>query len=171
MTTLVRYRPDNFSIRPAGLEDVPVILGFIQALAEYENRRDSCVVDGPLLEQWLFRDRRAEVILGVADGDPVAFAVYFSIFSTFLGTPGLYIEDLFVVPKARDNGFGRRLLRHLAALALHRGCHHMEWSCLNWNKPAIALYQTLGATPLDDRTQYRLSGEPLAKLAGAAELS
>ncbi len=169
MTTLVRYRADNFSIRPATPEDVPVILSLIQALAEYERLSDECVATPEELHKWLFVEGKAEAIIGVADGDPVGFALFFTSFSTFLAKPGIYLEDLFVIPKARGNGFGRRILSHLASLVVERGYGRLEWACLDWNKPSIAFYLSLGAVPMDEWTTYRLTGGALDALAAPAE--
>ena len=165
MTTLVRYRPDNFSIRAATPADVPLILSLIQGLAEYERLSDDCVATVEELEKWLFVEKKAEVIIGVADGDPVGFALFFTSFSTFLAKPGIYLEDLFVIPKARGNGYGKQILRHLAGLVVERGYGRLEWACLDWNKPSIAFYLSLGAVPMDEWTTYRLTGDALETLA------
>ncbi len=165
MTTVIRYRQDNFAIRPAGPEDVPVILGLIRGLAEYERLLDEVVATEALLRTWLFEEKRAEVLLGEAAGDVVGFALFFTNFSTFLGRPGIYLEDLFVIPKARGNGYGRLLLERLAKLAVERGYGRLEWSCIDWNKPSIDFYLSLGATPMDEWTAYRLAGDALRTMA------
>lgn len=166
MTTLVRYRPDNFSIRPAVPADVPVILSLIRALAEYERLADECVATEEALEKWLFAEKKCEAVIAVADGDPVGFALFFTSFSTFLGKPGIYLEDLFISPKARGNGYGKQLLRYLARLVVDRGYGRLEWACLDWNKPSIAFYLSLGAVAMDEWTTYRLAGDALGALAG-----
>lgn len=165
MTTIIRYRPDNFSIRPAEPDDIPLILELIKGLAEYERLSGEVVATEDLLRKWLFEERKAEVIIGEAAGDPVGFALFFSNFSTFLGRPGIYLEDLFVIPKARGNGYGSLLLQHLAKLVIERGYGRLEWSCLDWNKPSIGFYLSLGAVPMDEWTVYRLTGDPLKALA------
>lgn len=167
MSTIVRYRTDNFSIREAVPADAPVIARLIRELAEYERLSDECFVTPELLDKWVFQEKKAEVIMGEAAGDVVAFALFFPSFSTFLAKPGLYLEDLFVVPKARGNGYGRRMLQYLSRQVLRRGYGRLEWACLDWNKPSIGFYLSLGAVPLDEWTTYRLSGEALAALAGA----
>ncbi len=167
MTTIVRYRPDNFSLREATPADIPRIVELIRELAEYENLADTCVATGEALEKWLFRERTAEVVIGEADGDVVGFALFFTSFSTFLAKPGLHIEDLFIVPKARGNGYGKRILRHLSRLVLNRGYGRLEWACLDWNKSGMAFYLSLGAVQLDDWNVYRLTGEALRDLAAA----
>ena len=165
MTTIVRYRPDNFSLRPAVPADVPTILSLIRDLAEYERLSDECVATEEALDRWLFREKLAEAVIGVADGDPVGFALFFTSFSTFLAKPGIYLEDLYVVPKARGNGYGKQILRHLAGLVVERGYGRLEWACLDWNKPSIAFYLSLGAVAMDEWTTYRLTGDALAALA------
>jgi GNAT superfamily N-acetyltransferase len=155
----------NFSIRPATVEDVPLIRRFIQQLAEYERLSHEANMSEETLRESLFGERRyAEVLLG-HDGDiPVAFAVYFHNFSTFVGRPGLYLEDLFVVPEARGRGFGRAMLVELAKIALERNCGRFEWAVLDWNEPAIGFYKKLGAVSMDDWTIFRVAGEALERL-------
>ena len=165
MTTLVRYRADNFSIRPAVPADVPLILSLIRGLAEYERLVDECIATEEQLEKWIFQEKKAEVVIGEAGGDPVGFALFFTSFSTFLSKPGIYLEDLFIIPKARGNGYGKQLLRHLARLVVERGYGRLEWACLDWNKPSIAFYLSLGAVRMDEWTTYRLTGEALEHLA------
>jgi GNAT superfamily N-acetyltransferase len=137
----------------------------IKGLAEYERMADEVVADEALLGKWLFEERKAEVVIGEAGGDAVGFALFFSNFSTFLGRPGIYLEDLFVIPKARGNGYGKLLLQHLAKLVVDRGYGRLEWSCLDWNKPSINFYLSLGAVPMDDWTVYRMTGDALRTLA------
>lgn len=166
MTTIVRYRPDNFSIRPAVVADVPVLLSLIRELADQEVPAEDCVATAEDLEKWLFVERRAEAVMGVADGDPVGFAVFCASFPALVGKPGMRLEDLYVIPKARGNGYGKRFFRHLAATAVDRGYVRLEWGCLDWNKPAAELYHSFGAEAMDEWTTYRLSGEALTTLAG-----
>src|SRR5712691_2254482 len=156
----------NFQIRQATERDLPVIISFIRQLAEYERMSDEAVMTGEILRESLFGPRPfAEVLLGYDGEQPVAFAVFFHNFSTFLGRPGLYLEDLFVLPAQRGSGIGRLLLAHLARLAVERGCGRLEWAVLDWNRDAIQFYERLGARPNSDWTVYRLTGEALTGLA------
>ena len=166
MTTILRYRDDNFTIRPAVRADVPLIRSLIAALADYERLLDEMVATDENLEKWLFDEGKAEVVIGEAAGDPVGFALFFTSFSTFLGRPGIYLEDLFVIPKARGNGYGKRILQHLAGLVVERGYGRLEWACLDWNKPSIGFYLSLGAVQQNEWTTYRLVGPALEALAG-----
>jgi GNAT superfamily N-acetyltransferase len=153
-------------IRPAVEQDVPLVLSFIQQLAEYERLTHEVVVTEDMLRESLFGTRRcAEVLLGYFENEPVAFAVFFHNFSTFLGKPGLYLEDLFVIPEMRGRGFGRTMLIELARIARERGCGRFEWSVLDWNEPAIGFYKKLGAIPMDEWTVFRLKGQALERLA------
>ena len=153
-------------IRPATEDDVPLILHFIRELAEYEKLRHEAVATEEQIRQTLFGPRPyAEVVFAELEGEPVGFALYFHNYSTFLGKPGLYLEDLFVRPEVRGRGVGRRLLAHLAAIAKERGCGRMEWFVLDWNEPAIRFYRSLGARPMDEWTVYRLTGPELDALA------
>lgn len=156
---------NNLVIRQAERKDCAIILSFIQALAEYENMLDDVVADEALLEEWIFDKQKAEVIFAVADGKEVGFALYFHNFSTFLGRAGIYLEDLFVLPEYRGNGYGKALLQRLAAIAVERGCGRLEWSCLDWNQPSIDFYLSLGAVRMEDWTTYRMTGETLQKFA------
>ncbi len=154
-------------IRSASKEDVPVIAELIRGLARYEKLEHEVVMTEDLLAAGLFGERAyAEVLLAVDEERPVGFALFFHNFSTFLGRPGIYLEDLFVVPEERGSGVGRALLEHLARLALDRGCGRLEWAVLDWNRDAIAFYERLGARPNSDWTVYRLTGEALSALAG-----
>lgn len=155
----------TLTFRSAERKDVPLILEFIRALAEYEHMADQVVADEATLEEWLFDRRKAEVIFAVLEGKEVGFALFFHNFSTFLGRAGLYLEDLFVLPEVRGRGVGKAILKHLAALAVERGCGRLEWWCLDWNEPSIAFYRSLGAEPMSDWTVYRLTGDTLRNLA------
>ena len=155
----------TLTFRSAERKDVPLILEFIRALAEYEHMADQVVADEVTLEEWLFDRRKAEVIFAVLEGKEVGFALFFHNFSTFLGRAGLYLEDLFVLPEVRGRGVGKAILKHLAALAVERGCGRLEWWCLDWNEPSIAFYRSLGAEPMSDWTVYRLAGDTLRNLA------
>lgn len=155
------------TIRAATPADVPLILALVRELAVYEKLEHEVSATEDDLQKTLFGDRRfAECVLANLNGEPVGFALYFSNFSTFLGRPGLYLEDLFVRPAARGMGVGRALLEHLARVAVQRGWGRFEWSVLDWNDPAIGFYKKLGAKPMDEWTIFRLSGDSLRKLAG-----
>jgi len=156
----------NFSIRPATEKDVPLIRSFIRQLAEYEKLSHEAVMSEETLRESLFGSRRyAEVLLGYADSQPVAFAVFFHNFSTFVGRPGLYLEDLFVIPEMRGKGYGQALLVELAKIARERKCGRFEWAVLDWNETAIGFYKKLGAIPMDEWTIFRVTGEALDRLA------
>lgn len=157
--------PAQSEIRFAQEEDVPAILGFIRALAAYEEMEDEVVATEELLREWLFERRAAEVLLALEDGVPVGFALFFGNFSTFLGRGGIYLEDLFVRPSYRGRGYGSALLRRLAKIAVERGCGRLEWSCLDWNRPSIDFYLSRGAQPMEDWTVYRLTGDRLLVMA------
>lgn len=157
----------GFRIQPATSADVPDILDMIRALADYEKLSHLCVATEADLARNLFvPPARIEVVLGKENGVSVCFALFFHNFSTFLGKPGLYLEDLFVRPQYRRHGYGRALLVHLARLAVERGCGRFEWSVLDWNAPAIGFYQSLGATVLPDWRITRVTGAALGALAG-----
>jgi GNAT superfamily N-acetyltransferase len=156
----------NFEIRTATEADVPIILSLIRELAEYEREPNAVVATDAGLREVLFGAKRsAEVLLALENGDAVGFAVYFYNFSTWLGRPGLYLEDLFVRPDVRGKGFGRALLERLAQVAKEHGCGRMEWAVLDWNEPAIQFYRKLGAEPMNEWTVFRLTQEGIAKLA------
>lgn len=156
----------DFEIRPAREEDVPLILWFIKELARYERLLDEVVTTEEVLRESLFGERRvAEVVIGYHQGEPAAFALFFHNFSTFLGRPGIYLEDLFVKPEFRGRGYGRAMLSHLAKLTKQRNCGRLEWRVLDWNESAIKFYKNLGAIPMDEWTVFRVTGEALDKLA------
>jgi GNAT superfamily N-acetyltransferase len=155
------------TLRSAAPEDVPAIARLIRGLAEYERLGHEVVFREEDLRESLFGSRRyAEVVLAEEDGETVGFALFFHTFSTFLGKPGLYLEDLFVLPQHRGKGHGEALLRHLAKLTLDRGCGRFEWSVLDWNADAIRFYERIGAMAVTGWTRYRLTGEALGRLAG-----
>ena len=155
----------ELAFRFAEERDTPLILDFIKGLADYERMLDQVVADEATLADQLFRKKNAEVLFALEDGKEVGFALFFHNFSTFLGRSGLYLEDLFVLPEHRGKGYGRAIFRRLAAIARERGCGRMEWWCLDWNKPSIDFYRSLGAEPMSDWTVYRLTEETLEKLA------
>jgi GNAT superfamily N-acetyltransferase len=157
-------------IRAATREDVPAILQLIRDLAAYERAPNEVTATDEQLVDVLFGERpAAEVLLAFENDVPVGFAVFFQNFSTWLGRPGLYLEDLFVKPEARGKGYGRALLVHLARIACDRGCGRMEWAVLDWNEPAIEFYRALGAAPLDEWTVFRLTREGITKLANSGK--
>ncbi|WP_458863238.1 GNAT family N-acetyltransferase [Acidaminobacterium chupaoyuni] len=155
------------SFRFAQKEDVPLILSFIRQLAVYEKMEDQVVATESLLEQWIFEEKKAEVLLAVAEGKEVGFALFFHNFSTFLGRAGLYLEDLYVMPQYRKKGYGKAILKKLAQIAVERGCGRLEWWCLDWNKPSIDFYLSLGAEPMNGWTVYRIAGQALADFGQA----
>jgi GNAT superfamily N-acetyltransferase len=156
----------TLEIRSGEPADLPLIASFIRELAEYERLLDEVLMDEATLERFLFGDRPyAETLIAERDGRPAGFALFFHNFSTFLGRPGIYLEDLFVRPEERGRGIGKALLRRLAQVALDRDCGRLEWAVLDWNRPAIGFYERLGARPNSDWTTYRLAGEALSELA------
>ena len=157
---------DAFQIRQAVPADVKLILQFIQKLGAYEKLSHEVVATEEKLHKTLFEQRMAEVIIGEYQGAPVGFALFFHNYSTFLGQAGIYLEDLFVDPEMRGKGFGKKLLSHLAKLAVERDCGRLEWSCLDWNEPSICFYKKLGAKPLEDWTIFRATGDTLREMAG-----
>lgn len=157
---------ENLTFRFAEKEDVSKILYFIRELASYEHMLDEVVATEELLEEWLFEKGKAEVLFAVKDGEEIGFALFFHNFSTFLGRAGIYLEDLYVKPEYRGNGYGKALLQELARIALERGCGRLEWWCLDWNQPSIDFYLAMGAEPMKDWTVYRVAGEALEKLGG-----
>lgn len=153
-------------IRYATKEDANLVLTFVKAIAEYEKMSDQVIATEEIIREWVFEKGRAEVIFALENGKEVGFALFFHNFSTFIGRSGLYLEDLFVFPEYRGRGYGKGLIKELAKIAVERGCKRFEWTCLDWNRPSIDFYLSLGAVPMDEWTVYRLSGENLARLAG-----
>lgn len=153
--------------RYAQREDIPLILEFIRELADYEHMLDQVVADPEILAQWLFEKKTAEVVFALEGEKEVGFALFFHNFSTFLGRSGIYLEDLFVKPAYRGRGYGKGLITLLAKIAVERGCGRLEWSCLDWNKPSIDFYLSMGATPMDEWTVYRITGSRLQELGSA----
>ncbi|MDR3166595.1 MAG: GNAT family N-acetyltransferase [Treponema sp.] len=159
---------ENIRLRAAGPEDSSLILEFIRALAEYEHLSSQVKAEEDTLRQFIFEEKRAEVIIAEYQGVPAGFALYFRNFSTFLGRPGIYIEDLFVKPEFRKKGLGKALLQSVARIAAEERCGRLEWACLNWNEPSINFYKSQGAVPLTEWTTYRLTGEKIKTLAGSS---
>lgn len=151
--------------RFAERKDVALILKFIQELADYEHMLDEVVANEAILEEWIFDRRKAEVLFALENGEEIGFALFFHNFSTFLGRSGIYLEDLYVKREYRGKGYGKAILKKLASLAVERGCGRLEWWCLDWNRPSIDFYLSLGAEPMKDWTVYRVAGETLQKLA------
>ena len=159
-------------VREATGNDVPLILSLIRELADYEGLSHEVVATEEGLRETLFGERPyAEVLIAEVDETPVGFALFFHNYSTFLGKPGIYLEDLYVGPEFRGAGIGRALLVHLARLAVERGCGRLEWWVLDWNEPSVGFYEKLGAVAMDDWTVYRLTGRALQDLAGGASSS
>ncbi|MBO5646198.1 MAG: GNAT family N-acetyltransferase [Clostridia bacterium] len=156
---------NKFDFRFAEEKDAALILQFIKELAAYEKMLDDVVATEELLKEWIFEKGKAEVIFALEDGEEVGFALFFHNFSTFLGRAGIYLEDLFVKPEHRGKGYGKGLLKKLAQIAVERGCGRLEWWCLDWNKPSIDFYLSLGAEPMEDWTTYRIAGDTLRNMA------
>jgi GNAT superfamily N-acetyltransferase len=159
----------RFHIEPATTRDLSLILRFIKELAAYERLAQEVTATEDILRASLFGSRpAAEVVIAYADAEPAGFAVYFQTFSTFLGLPGIYLEDVYVSPAFRGLGLGRRLLAHVARVAVDRGYGRMEWSVLDWNELALDVYRRIGARPMDEWTVHRLTGTALRDLASNA---
>lgn len=155
----------TLTFRNAERKDTALILRFIKELADYEKMSDEVVADETTLEKWIFDKQKAEVIFALEDGNEVGFALFFHNFSTFLGRSGIYLEDLYVKPEYRGKGYGKAILKKLASIAIERGCGRLEWWCLDWNKPSIDFYLSLGAEPMSDWTVYCIAGDTLKQLA------
>ncbi len=151
--------------RYAERKDTALILQFIRELADYENMLDEVAADEDTLETWIFDKQKAEVLFLLENGKEAGFALFFHNFSTFLGRAGIYLEDLYVRPEYRGRGYGKALMKKLAAITEERGYGRLEWWCLDWNKPSIGFYLSLGAEPMSDWTVYRVAGDALKKLA------
>ena len=155
----------NLQFRYATEEDTGKILYFIKELAAYEKMSAEVIATEELLQEWIFEKKKAEVIFALENGKEIGFALFFHNFSTFLGRAGIYLEDLFVLPEYRGKGYGKATLKQLAKIAVERGCGRLEWACLNWNKPSIDFYLSLGADPMEDWTVYRITGDTLKDMA------
>ena len=153
------------TFRFAKEDDCALILRFIRSLADYEKMSDQVVATEELLREWIFEKRKAEVLFACEDNKEVGFALFFHNFSTFLGRAGIYLEDLFVLPEYRNKGYGKALLKKLAQITVERGCGRLEWACLDWNKPSIEFYKSLGAAVMDEWKTYRLTGDTLMEMA------
>ena len=159
----------DLTFRFAVEQDTPLILNFIKELADYEHMLDQVVADEATLADQLFQKKNAEVLFALENGREVGFALFLHNFSTFLGRSGLYLEDLYVRPDCRGKGYGKAILQKLASIAVERGCGRLEWWCLDWNKPSIDFYLSLGAEPMSGWTVYRLTGDTLKNLAEKSE--
>lgn len=155
----------KFNIRPAREDEAGLVLDFIKKLAEYEKCSDEVVADEATLYHSLFVERSSEVVFAEENGAVVGFALFFHNFSTFVGRKGLYLEDLFILPEKRGKGYGKALLKYLANIAVERNCGRMEWICLDWNKPSLAIYRSIGAIPMDEWTVQRLNEPALKQFA------
>lgn len=155
----------NFSIRPAVVGEEKLIIDMIKSLAEYEKCLDEVIADEQTIHHSVFVEKSAEVIFAEENGIVIGFALFFHNFSTFVGRKGLYIEDLYIIPEKRGLGYGKAILKHLAKIAVERNCGRMEWICLDWNAPALKVYRSIGATPMDEWTIQRLSEDTLKKFA------
>lgn len=162
---MIDTKLDNFKLRFAEISDVALILEFIKELADYEQMLHEVVATEEVLVESLFERKMAEVIIGEYKNKPVAFALFFHNFSTFVGRPGIYLEDLYVQPEMRGKGMGKIMLSFLAKLAIERKCGRLEWWCLDWNEPSIQFYKRIGAVPMDEWTVYRVHNEALDHLA------
>ena len=156
---------ENLTFRYAERKDTQLILLFILELARYEKLEQEVVATPEILEEWLFDKQKAEVIFAMLGEKEIGFALFFHNFSTFLGRAGIYLEDLYVMPEYRGRGYGKEILKKLAAIAVERGCGRLEWWCLDWNQSSIDFYLSLGAEPMSDWTVYRIAGDTLEKLA------
>ena len=156
---------EKLQFRYAKEKDTALILQFIRELADYEKMLDEVVATEEILKEWIFEKNKAEVIFVLENDVEVGFALFFHNFSTFLGRSGVYLEDLYVQPAYRGKGYGKGLLKKLAQIAVERGCGRLEWWCLDWNRPSIDFYRSMGAEPMDDWTVYRVAGDTLQKLA------
>lgn len=155
----------TLTFREATENDTALILALIKELAVYEKMENEVIADEPTLREWLFGRKKAEVLIGEAQGQTIGYALFFHNFSTFQGRAGIYLEDLYVRPGFRGNGFGKAFLKKLAAIAVERKCGRLEWCCLDWNQPSIDFYLSQGAKPLSEWTTYRTEGEALTALA------
>lgn len=159
-------KENQFLIREAREEDTKDILALIIELAAYEKMENLVVATEEIVKDSLFQQGVTKALIAEYDGRPIGYAIYFFNFSTFTGRAGIYLEDIYVKPEFRGKGYGKALFGEIAKEALKRGCSRLEWSCLNWNKPSIAFYESLGAKHLDEWRTYRLTGENIRKLAG-----
>lgn len=169
MSNVIKTKYENLEIRFAEETDVKLILDFIKELADYEKLLHEVVATEEILRESLFERKAAEVIIVEYKGEPIGFALFFHNFSTFLGKPGIYLEDLYIRPEMRGRGYGKTLLAFLAKLAIERNCGRFEWWCIDWNEPSINFYKSIGAIPMDEWTVFRVHNEALINLANEFE--
>lgn len=169
MAQIISTKYENFNIRFAVESDVKLILDFIKELADYEKLLHEVVATEEILRESLFERKAAEVIIAEYKGEPIGFALFFHNFSTFLGKPGIYLEDLYIRPEMRGRGYGKNLLAFLAKLAIDRNCGRFEWWCIDWNEPSINFYKSIGAIPMDEWTVFRVHSQVLIDLANEFE--
>ena len=169
MSNVIKTKYENFKIRFAEETDVKLILDFIKELADYEKLLHEVVATEEILRESLFERKAAEVIIAEYKGEPIGFALFFHNFSTFLGKPGIYLEDLYIRPEMRGRGYGKTLLAFLAKLAIERNCGRFEWWCIDWNEPSINFYKRIGAIPMDEWTVFRVNNQALINLANEFE--
>ncbi|TYQ12750.1 UNVERIFIED_CONTAM: putative acetyltransferase [Acetivibrio alkalicellulosi] len=155
---------NNHSFRYAKEDDTKLVLMFLKELAKYENMEDKVVITEYTLRKWLFEENKVEVIFALKNSEEIGFALFFYTYSSFSGKAGLFIEDLFVKPEYRNKGYGKALIKKLASIAMEKGCQKLDWLCLDWNKPSIDFYLSLGAQPLNDWTKYQITDEALKDL-------
>lgn len=165
MSKIISTKSESFNLRFADEKDIMIILNFIKELADYEKLLHEVVATEEILMDSLFIRKSAEVIIAEYKGEPVGFALFFHNFSTFLGRPGIYLEDLYIRPEVRGRGYGKIILSFLAKLAIERKCGRFEWWCIDWNQPSIDFYKSIGAVPMDEWTVFRVHNEALIKLA------
>lgn len=169
MSNVIKTKYENLEIRFAEETDVKLILDFIKELADYEKLLHEVVATEEILRESLFERKAAEVIIVEYKGQPIGFTLFFHNFSTFLGKPGIYLEDLYIRPEMRGRGYGKALLAFLAKLAIERNCGRFEWWCIDWNEPSINFYKSIGAIPMDEWTVFRVHNEALINLANEFE--
>jgi GNAT superfamily N-acetyltransferase len=157
---------ENYLIRQAGKGDAPALIELIAELAAYEGLESEAKASSETLEEWMFGKGKAKALLALLDGKAIGYALYFYNFSTFTGKAGVYLEDIYIKPEARGRGYGKKLFLRVAQIASEEGCGRLEWACLDWNRPSIDFYLSMGATPMQDWTVYRLSEEQLAQYKG-----
>ncbi|ATD55673.1 GNAT family N-acetyltransferase [Clostridium chauvoei] len=156
---------ENLKLRETTIEDIPLILSLIKEIAEYEKMSHEVIATEETLKKSIFENNRAEVLIGELEGKVIGYVSYFYNFSTFVGREGLYLEDIFIKPEFRGKGIGKELFKVLGKLAKENGCKRMEWTCLNWNKPSINFYKSLGAIAMDEWTTYRLRESEIDNLS------
>ena len=161
----IMFEKGDFRIKKAEIDDAVTIYELIRGIAEYEKMLDEVVNTPEMIKEWLFEKKTAETYIGEENGKPVGFIMFFHNYSTFVGRAGIYVEDLFVIPEKRGKGYGKLLLAFAAHTAIERNCGRMEWTCLNWNKPSLDFYESIGAVKMTEWRTHRLSGDTLTNFA------